>query len=275
VSFQRKLKRIIIPNLGTFDAKDPVLFPNDSDKGEVLMQVRLKLCIQLLGFNSIDDLLELGRDPAKRDRFWQDFIEKYQGNPEEYDYMNPNMPGLKDMESRWKPIFDEMIDNEILPKHPNSSHFRRHPKRGQFWYGPGPAPIKTEHGWLDFPHCGELLAEYSEADRTYLESKGRKVTPIVFYCVLATLHDLEDPRKLIAVSPVPISMPDPRNEMEMNIAQEEFAVPYVKIAVGALRTEREGKPHILVPVGVNDKYTRLQYFPEKEFLDWIMRYGKV
>ncbi|MDD5112164.1 MAG: hypothetical protein PHG85_06440 [Candidatus Altiarchaeota archaeon] len=263
---------IIIPNMGQLDCKDPILYP-DTTNG-LHMQIRIKPGIQLIRFDSINDLLELGASPEKMQAYWEKTMADYRQNPEQYDILTPNTPEMQALEEKWRPALDHLADDKLLPNHPHSQHLQRHPLRGQTWYGPGPAPIKTTAGWLEFPHRGEVIAAYTYEQRQRMEKAGIRVDDIKLYAIFPILRDLQNPRKIIAAGPDFISRPDPGNLTETKTLTEPLTVPYVRITSGALKTTIDGEPHILLAVGVNDKYTRLEAIPLDKLLTQMLTHGR-
>lgn len=264
----------IIPNYKGFDPKDIVLFQEPD--GRINMLPRFKPGIQLLRFNDIHEILALGKDPEYRQRFWDDFVKRsgdFTKYDPERDYLHPKMPQLARFEADMRQFTDGLIDN-MMASHPNSEHFKLLDEKGRnnVWYGGGSTPIRTPRGWLDFPHRGQIFANYDEKAQAFLEKNGIRVDDIKLYNVLATLHDLDDPKKLKAA--MLVSHPNPHNEKEMS-AEHQYAVPFVKIAAGAMRVMVKGKPNIVLPVGVNDNYTRIELFDEEELLDWMLANGSV
>lgn len=273
-----------VPDFEQYDPKDPVIFPDR--KGGVNMLVRFKPGIQLLKFDSMDYILDCCRDEDRCVAFWRDFVNglnwenglgSFDAGAKSHRYLDPQMPVMKKFEDKWRPNLNKL--NHRIIRFLQATENRELEVLGEeemnrVWYGTGPAPIETPGGFLEVVHQGQFLAEYRGEDIDWLRSKEDRVrSHIRNYSLFLTLRD-EDLR-LKAVSPMPISVPNPENELEMNFGQQPMAVPFIKIAMGGLRVLRDNEPNILVPIGVNDKYTRLTYFKEKELLDWMTTYGKV
>ncbi|MCX6695287.1 MAG: hypothetical protein NTU61_03225, partial [Candidatus Altiarchaeota archaeon] len=255
------------------DCKDAVLFP-ERIGGRVHMLVRLKPGIQVVSFDSMDDVVSLAGDPQRREDYWNRMRADYQRNPSKYNHIHPNTPEMTLMEARWKPLFQERI-KALIEMNPDRDYLRGIKDEGYFWYGNGPAPIKTEHGWLTFPHRGQVIAELNEEGESRRKMEGERIDTLKFYCVFAALHDLEDPKRILAVSPTPLTLPDPENPRLLKTFKFKDSVPFVNITAGAVREQKRGEPHILLMVGVNDVYTIPQWFKEKELLDWMLEYGRV
>lgn len=179
-------------------------------------------------------------------------------------------------------IFPELIDNEYIaierpegsfefsPPHmwivyskDMESWGRQHPlvisKKGD-WdsgkVGAGAPPIKTEKGWLLIYH-GVLAATRKKViediiDRMDLSEciSGTISGNDIIYCAGAALFDLNDPRKLIAKSRVPILFPIKRHEVA------DFQSLRVIFPTGLLMDEN-GKD-ILIYSGAGDKVTSVK-----------------
>jgi hypothetical protein len=258
------------------DCKDAVIIPPIDDRIHLL--IRLKPGIQVVSFDSMEQLIELAQDPAKRNEFWRRMREDYELHPEKYNHLHPHSEVMNKWEARWRPLFREHIYGGdsiegLLDRFGDRGLYGDIMIEGYHWYGAGPSPIKTEEGWLSFPHRGEVLAELTPYGVKEKKARGERLDELKFYCIFAALHDLDDPRKLIAVSPRPISIPDPKNPRVVQAMNLKDAVPFVNITAGAVSEERNSEPHILLMVGVNDIYTIPQWINQRKLLDWMLRYG--
>lgn len=110
--------------------------------------------------------------------------------------------------------------------------------------GAGPAPLKTNMGWLIFYHAMD------------------KNDPHIGYKLGALLLDLKDPTKVIARSPSPILTPSEWYENDWK--------PGVVYACGA--TVKDDM--LYVYYGGGDKHVCVAHAPVNELLDWLIKYGK-
>jgi hypothetical protein len=271
------------------DCKDATILP-EKVGGKVWMLIRLKPGIQAVSFDDVGELVALAQDPGRRDAYWKKMREEYDRNPQEYNHLHPNTPQMRLWEARWSKILSVEVEN-LMFTHPQRDLYQPVDDGGYSWYGPGPAPIKVEgedgrRYWLGFPHRGQVVSEPTEEGKRRMTEAGVRVDSLKFYCVLSTLHDFEDPRKLVAVSPSPVSMPkawrygqraDQSREVR-ELLNSPDAVRFVYIAAGAQRMMKDGEPHIYVPVGVDDSYTVPKFMKEKGpdgIVEWMLKYGRV
>ncbi len=262
--------------------KDSVLI-TERIGGKHHVLIRLKPGIQDVAFDSMQDIADLAQDPRRRDDFWDRVRRQYRKNPGDFNHLHPNTPEMMVWEARWKPLFDRQLKN-LTSTYPERDHFKLNFDTPH-WYGTGPTPLKVEAGgrnhWLGFPHRGQVVGHLTEEGKVKRRIEGRRMEDLKFYCILATLHAFDDPRRLTAVSPIPLLMPTTRRVTERGIQAHldpvmgSDAVPFVYITAGSMRTEREGRPQIQVPIGVNDMYTVLKYIDEKELLDWMLSEGEL
>lgn len=262
--------------------KDSVLI-TEKINGKHHVLIRLKPGIQDVAFDSMHDIEDLAQDPRRRDDFWARVRRQYRENPGDFNHLHPNTPEMLLWEARWKPLFHRRIEN-LTSTYPERDHFKINVDTPH-WYGTGPTPLKVEEAgrnyWLGFPHRGQVIGHLTEEGETKRRLDGRREEDLKFYCILATLHAFEDPRRLTAVSPIPLLMPTPQRVSERGIQAHldpvmgSDAVPFVYITAGSMRTVRDGRPSIQVPVGVNDMYTVIKYFDEKELLGWMLSEGKL
>ncbi|MFH1789228.1 MAG: hypothetical protein ABH834_07590 [Candidatus Altiarchaeota archaeon] len=272
---------IKIPEPG-LHCKDSVLITEKVD-GKYHVLIRLKPGIQDVAFDSLQDIENLAKNPEYRDAFWANVRRQYRKNPGDFNHLHPNTPEMMLWEARWKPLFDRQI-NLLTSTYPERDHFNINPDT-PYWYGSGPTPLKVEEDgekyWLSFPHRGQVIGRLTEEGIMKRNLEKRREEDLKFYCILATLHEFEDPRKLTAVSPIPLLMPTPQRVSDRGIQAHvdplmgSDAVPFVYITAGSMRTQRDGRLQIQVPIGVNDMYTIIKYFDEKELLGWMMREGKL
>lgn len=121
-------------------------------------------------------------------------------------------------------------------------------KREKYWdktmKGAGPAPLRTDSGWLVLYHA------IDQAD------PGK-------YKVGAMLLDIHDPTKMLHRSPEPILAPD--------MLYENDGKPGIVYATGALI---EGD-QLIVFYGGGDKHTCVAHTPLKEFLAWLTNHGSL
>ena len=278
----RELGQLIrIPEPG-LHCKDSVLITEKVD-GKYHVLIRLKPGIQDVAFDSLQDIEELAKNPESRDAFWDSMRRQYRKNPGEFNHLHPNTPEMMRWEARWKLMFDRQIEL-LTSTYPERDHFNIN-SNTPFWYGSGPTPLKVEEDgrpyWLSFPHRGQVIGSLTEEGKRKRSLEGRREDDLKFYCILATLHEFDDPRKLTAVSPIPLLMPTPQRLIErggqahLDPVMGSDAVPFVYITAGSMRTERDGKPQIKIPVGVNDMYTIIKNFDEKELLSWMLKEGKL
>jgi len=268
------------------DCKDTVILP-EKVNGKVVMLVRFKPGIQAVQFDSMDDVIALAQDPGRRDEFWSRWQSMYAGGGVEagkVDHLSPRSPEMRLWEARWSLIIRERI-NELLANFPDQGLYDI-TLDAPYWYGPGPAPLLVEKDgekyWLGFPHRGQVIGELTEQGAAKKRMKNERLDSLKFYFVFSTLHRYDDPTKLVAVSPIPLSMPsveryEQREHIDgvKNPLTSREAVPFVYILAGASREERHGKEKIFTPIGVNDVYTVLKWFNEKELVNWMLTHGKV
>jgi hypothetical protein len=278
----RELGSLIKINEPGLDCKDSALV-SEKIRGKHYLLIRLKPGIQAVPFNSMSDILRLATDPGYRDQFWGDFRRKYRENPELFNHLHPNAPEMLVWEARWKTVFQRQL-KELISSYPETDYFRLD-LDSPHWYGTGPTPLKVEYDghkyWLGLPHRGQVIGTLTAEGVRKRTHEGRRLEDLKFYCILGTLHEYDDPRKLVAVSPLPLLMPSGKRVAERGIqagidpVMGSFAVPFTYITAGLIREEKVGGAQLTVPVGVNDMYTVIKKFDEGELLRWMMSEGKV
>ncbi len=112
----------------------------------------------------------------------------------------------------------------------------------------GPPPVKTEKGWLVLYHANQ-------------DTEPHK------YKLGAKLLDLNNPKKVIAQSILPMLEPDEWYENDSK--------PGIVYACGAITKEHDGKETLFVYYGGGDKYVCAAHTPLHDLLNWIINYGSV
>jgi len=252
---------IILPHFGesSFN-KDVVILP-ERVKDKVAMFIRIKPGIQVVYFESIDEIKELGKEPKLRDEFWSRYIENYKSDWRRFTVLDPRMSEMRELEERWNFKLVEYAQRKLL-----TENMELHPEVNKIWYGSGPTPIKTEHGWLCFPHRGQFLAKFKEGKGDFLNEN------LKLYVILATLHELDDPTQLKGIYPIPILIPNPNFPLDTEIPSPytRDAIPYVHFCTGAIR--RDGNnPEIVLAIGINDIFTNFARVSQKALIDGMKR----
>jgi hypothetical protein len=266
------------------DSKDAVILP-ERVNGKVQVLVRLKPGIQVVEFDSIEDVVKLAEGDAEgRERFWRNMRLDYMRDPERYNHLHPNTEEMRLWEARWKPIIEERIA-ELIREYEEDDGIYEMDVNSPCHYGTGPAPIPVERDgeryWLCFHHRGQRIGELTREGRRRKELEHERVDELKFYCIIPTLHEYENPTKLVAVSPMPLSMPsveryEQRSDQGMRHPfNHEDAVPHVAITAGAVVEKQDDIDKIVVPVGVNDVYTVMKRFDKDELIDWMLEHGRV
>jgi len=265
------------------DSKDACILRDRVD-GKVGLLVRLKPGIQLALFDDMQDLMDLASDSERRDAFWSRFRKRYNEDPRRYNHLHPNMPEMKLWESRWRNYIDDRI-KQLVNAYPES-HFYDIDVGGPYWYGTGPTPLPVEKDGrrylLAFHHRGQVIGELTEEGVKKRTMDKERPDNLKFYCVLATLHDHDDPRKLVAVSPLPLSLPSPWRYAERGARagvkdpmMSKDAVPFVYITAGAALEERHNDDYVFLPISVNDVYTVMKWYRKNGLMGWMLRDGKI
>lgn len=156
--------------------------------------------------------------------------------------------------SEWARIYERRNDTMLL-----ASGDYPHEKEKT---GPGPQVIRTDVGWLLLYHAvGEIGPHVSKVYR-YSEGIERA------YSVCAALLDLNNPRKLIRRTRLPVYIPSSPYELYGN-AEYPVDVPAVVFPVGAF--VYAGK--LFVYCGAGDKYTILLGCALDNLLNYLLNSG--
>lgn len=278
----RELGPIISMDEPGLDCKDSVMI-TEKVNGKHFILTRLKPGIQAVGFDSMQDIERLALDSDYRGETWAKFRSDYKSNPAAFNHLHPNTPEMMVWEARWKPFFEGRI-RELIAGYPEASYFNVETKTPH-WYGTGPTPLKSRFDgqdyWLSFHHRGQVIGTPTQEGINKREDEHRRVENLKFYCIIASMHRYDDPTKLVAVSPLPLLVPSPSTQREAGLPQnldpvtDSYAVPFVYITAGATRVTEGDKSKILIPAGVNDMYTAVKGFDEKQLTAWMMRDGRL
>lgn len=112
----------------------------------------------------------------------------------------------------------------------------------------GPPPVKTDKGWLVLYHANQ-------------DTEPHK------YKLGAKLLDLNNPKKVIAQSILPMLEPDEWYENDSK--------PGIVYACGALIKEHDGEENLFVYYGGGDKYVCAAHAPLNDLLNWLINYGNL
>ncbi len=276
----RELGSIIDIGDDGVDSKDAAIFQGND---KVNMLVRLKPGIQVVSFNSMDELVDtLCTSPKKRNAYWETMRADYQSHPGKYNHLHDNTPGMAEWRAKWKALFHNKA--EKLVKNFRDSEFYKLDFSKPYWFGTGNPPLPVEHEGkkylLGFHHWGQVIGELTEEGVKKKKMDGERVDSLKLYGVVATLHHYDDPTKIRAVSPIPVSMPDLAKEEERGLTVDRHplthkdAVHFVNIASGAGIDNKGDEQRVNLYIGVNDVYTIPESIRLKELLKWMLKYGE-